>query len=106
MLLWNVFVYITFIFTLEAHASKDLKRTIFEDALAVWQSYRDPENGVWCDTLRFTDTPMVTCGEHNNFYSSAGTGGLLYFYVTSYCTITLLLIYKASKSFDCYILPF
>ena len=60
-----------------AHCTKsdqDLRRIIFEDNLAVWQSFRDPENGVWCDTLRFKDTPMVTCGNNNNFYSSAGTG--------------------------------
>ena len=55
-------------------ADEDLKYSIFEDALAVWQSFRDPENGVWCDTLRFNQVPMVTCGENNDFYSSAGTG--------------------------------
>ncbi len=53
---------------------EDIRKDIFEDALAVWQSFRDPENGVWCDTLRFNQVPMVTCGENNNFYSSAGTG--------------------------------
>ena len=76
MLLWNYIVLMLVVAT-QAHTSKDLKRNIFEDALAVWQSFRDPENGVWCDTLRFTQTPMVTCGEHNNFYSSAGTGDII-----------------------------
>ena len=52
----------------------ELKRKIFEDALAVWQSFRDPDNGVWCDTLRFNQKPLVQCGPNNNFYSSAGTG--------------------------------
>ena len=59
---------------------QDLKREIFEDALAVWQAYRDPGNGLWCDTLRFGNQgsaePIVTCGANNNFYSSAGTGML------------------------------
>ena len=30
--------------------------------------------GVWCDTLRFNQVPIVECGANNNFYSSAGTG--------------------------------
>ena len=55
-------------------AQQELKRQIFDDALAVWQSFRDPDNGVWCDTLRFNQKPMVQCGPNNNFYSSAGTG--------------------------------
>ena len=53
------------------------QETIFSDALSVWNSFRDPETGAWCDTLRFTDDPAATvdvCGESNNFYSSAGTG--------------------------------
>ena len=54
--------------------AQELKRQIFEDALAVWQSFRDPDNGVWCDTLRFNQKPLVQCGPNNNFYSSAGTG--------------------------------
>ena len=57
--------------------SQDLKKQIFEDSLAVWQSFRDPDNGVWCDTLRFGQTPLVQCGPNNNFYSSAGTGNNL-----------------------------
>ena len=67
---------ITLLIILITHtkSDQDLRRIIFEDNLAVWQSFRDPENGVWCDTLRFKDTPMVTCGKNNNFYSSAGTG--------------------------------
>ena len=58
----------------QVKSSKDLKRQIFEDALAVWQSFRDPDTGVWCDTLRFNQVPLVQCGPNNNFYSSAGTG--------------------------------
>ena len=53
-------------------SGQDLKRTIFEDALAVWQAFRDPGNGLWCDTLRFgnkdSTEPIVTCGANNNFY--------------------------------------
>ena len=56
------------------HSQEDLKKQIFEDALSIWQSFRDPDNGVWCDTLRFGQTPLVQCGPNNNFYSSAGTG--------------------------------
>ena len=45
----------------------------------MWNSFRDPVNGAWCDTLRFPDVSdpsaaVDTCGESNNFYSSAGTG--------------------------------
>ena len=60
----------------ESYHSQDLKRMIFEDALAVWDAYRDPDNGLWCDTLSFGngETPITTCGEQNNFYSSAGIG--------------------------------
>ena len=56
------------------YSQEDLKKQIFEDALWIWQSFRDPDNGVWCDTLRFGQTPLVQCGPNNNFYSSAGTG--------------------------------
>ena len=64
-----------FIFgSLSAEFTNDLKKQIFEDALAVWQSYRDPDTGAWCDTLRFNQNPLVPCGSNNNFYSSAGTG--------------------------------
>ena len=58
----------------QVKSSQDLKKQIFEDALAVWQSFRDPDTGVWCDTLRFNQVPLVQCGPNNNFYSSAGTG--------------------------------
>ena len=57
-----------------ANSAQDLRRQIFEDALSVWMSFRDPDNGAWCDTLRLNQVPMVPCGQNNNFYSSAGTG--------------------------------
>ena len=56
------------------NSDQDLRRQIFEDALSVWMQFRDPDNGAWCDTLRFNQNPMVPCGPNNNFYSSAGTG--------------------------------
>lgn len=62
---------------------QELKRQIFDDALAVWQSFRDPDNGVWCDTLRFNQKPMVQCGPNNNFYSSAGTGENFVYYLNN-----------------------
>jgi len=42
------------------------------DLVKVWQQFRDPGTGFWCDTLRFQN--FVPCGPSNNFYSSAGTG--------------------------------
>ena len=36
------------------------------------KSFRDPDNGFWCDTLRLEN--FIPCGAQNNFYSSAGTG--------------------------------
>ena len=57
-----------------AESAQDLRRQIFEDALSVWMSFRDPDNGAWCDTLQLNQIPMVPCGPNNNFYSSAGTG--------------------------------
>jgi hypothetical protein len=74
---WNHFnvLFLTInLFSCTFSKEEDLREGIFGDALAVWQSFRDPENGAWCDTLRFNQVPMVTCGENNNFYSSAGTG--------------------------------
>ena len=52
---------------------------IFSDIFSFWSQFRDPQNGFWCDTLRFPSSgSLVPCGDHNNFYSSAGTGmGLL-----------------------------
>ena len=76
MVYYNFFlVYLAINLIVPTQSSQDeLKRQIFEDALAVWQSFRDPDTGVWCDTLRFNQVPMVQCGPNNNFYSSAGTG--------------------------------
>ena len=52
---------------------------LFADVFKVWSSFRDPDNGFWCDTLRFPQSgELVPCGSNNNFYSCAGTGmGLL-----------------------------
>ena len=36
--------------------------------------FRDPLNGFYCDTLRFTSEILTPCGPNNNFYSAAGTG--------------------------------
>ena len=77
MLVKNIFCVIVISLGLVTVPSKSLRRKIFEDALAVWDLYRDPANGFYCDTLRFSlnpDTPIVPCGPQNNFYSSAGTG--------------------------------
>ena len=52
-----------------------LRGQIFNDSLALWNLFRDKENGVYCDTINFPSTGAVTpCGPSNNFYSSAGTG--------------------------------
>ena len=52
-----------------------LRGQIFNDSLALWDLFRDKENGVYCDTINFPSTGTVTsCGPSNNFYSSAGTG--------------------------------
>ena len=69
-----VFLFFSLHLLSQVISSQDLKRQIFEDALAVWQSFRDPDTGVWCDTLQFNQVPLVQCGPNNNFYSSAGTG--------------------------------
>ena len=58
----------------------DLRAKIFNDSLVLWDLFRDPDNGVYCDTIRFpsgTETPVTPCGPSNNFYSSAGTGKIL-----------------------------
>ena len=58
----------------------DLRAKIFDDSLVLWDLFRDPDNGVYCDTIRFpsgTETPVTPCGPSNNFYSSAGTGKIL-----------------------------
>jgi len=77
MLVKNIFCFIGISLVLVTVSSKDLRRKIFQDALAVWDLYRDPGNGFYCDTLRFSSnpyTPIVPCGPQNNIYSSAGTG--------------------------------
>ena len=77
---------------------QNLQKQIFEDALAVWQSFRDPDNGAWCDTLRFNKVPMVQCGQNNNFYSSAGTGTyLLIFFLKVYLKLELLVSHTAES---------
>jgi len=54
------------------------QQNIMDDIVGVWGQYRDPLNGFWCDTLRFTSGTQTPCGPSNNFYSGAGTGmGLL-----------------------------
>ena len=50
----------------------NIKQQIFNDSLKLWDLYRDADNGLYCDTIRFD--PMVPCGSSNNFYSSAGAG--------------------------------
>ena len=50
------------------------------DAFAAWEAFRDPLNGLFCDTLSLPTSPdadtaaVVPCGPQNNRYSSAGTG--------------------------------
>ena len=35
------------------------QQNIMDDIVGVWGQYRDPLNGFWCDTLRFTSgTPV------------------------------------------------
>lgn len=45
---------------------------LFHDAFLFWNAFRDPENGLYCDTISFDST--IVCGSNNNRYSSAGTG--------------------------------
>ena len=85
------FIPLAILLVLPFGSSQDLQKQIFEDALAVWQSFRDPDNGAWCDTLRFNKVPMVQCGQNNNFYSSAGTGTyLLIFFLKEYLKLEFL----------------
>ena len=74
MLVKNIFCFICISLGLVTVSSKDPRRQIFEDALAVWDMYRDPYNGFYCDSLHFYPKPIAPCGPRNNFYSSAGTG--------------------------------
>ena len=51
---------------------KNVKESIFNDSLILWDMYRDPLTGVYCDKIYIQS--QVPCGPSNNFYSSAGTG--------------------------------
>lgn len=44
---------------------------IWNDTLAAWGTFRDPRNGLWCDSVSFSGP---ACGVDNDRYSSAGTG--------------------------------
>lgn len=54
--------------------SSELRRQILSDVFTVWRGFRDPLNGFWCDSLWFSTAERLSCGEGNNFYSSAGMG--------------------------------
>ena len=49
---------------------------IMNDTFTAWNAFRDPRNGLWCDTIYFSnDTLSDVCGSAtNDWYSSAGTG--------------------------------
>ena len=47
------------------------KESIFNDSLTLWNMYRDPLTGVYCDKI-YTQS-QIPCGSSNNFDSSAGT---------------------------------
>ena len=59
-----------FLFLITIDANTRVKSRIFNDSLALWDLFRDPENGAYCDTIRFD--PAIPCGTQNNRYSSAG----------------------------------
>ena len=44
-----------------------------DDIVGAWKTFRDPQNGFWCDSMWLSDY-QTPCGPSNNFYSSAGTG--------------------------------
>ena len=48
-----------------------LLSNLTHDAFAYWFAFRDPLNGLYCDTVPFAGP---RCGDANNRYSSAGTG--------------------------------
>eukprot|EP00040_Diaphanoeca_grandis_P043704 m.10021 g.10021 ORF g.10021 m.10021 type:complete len:430 (-) comp8069_c0_seq1:68-1357(-) len=54
-----------------ADAASSLPK-IFTDSMKGWTAFRDPNNGLWCDSVQFPVGPV--CGKTNNVYSSAGTG--------------------------------
>ena len=46
---------------------------LFKDSFRFWSAFRDPHNGLWCDTIYFNQSSV--CGDKaSDFYSSAGTG--------------------------------
>ena len=51
---------------------QNTRQSIFNDSLTLWEMYRDPITGVYCDHVQFHSSKP--CGAGNNFYSSAGTG--------------------------------
>ena len=36
------------------------QQSLMDDIVGVWRQFRDPDNGFWCDTLRFTSGPGLT----------------------------------------------
>ena len=46
---------------------------MMDDIVGAWRTFRDPQNGFWCDSMWLSDY-QTPCGASNNFYSSAGTG--------------------------------
>jgi len=47
---------------------------MMDDIVGVWNLFRDPLTGFWCDSLWISTDDVVPCGPDNNFYSSAGVG--------------------------------
>jgi len=45
--------------------------TLLQDSYAFWSAFRDPDTGLYCDSVSFSGP---VCGDKNNVYSSAGTG--------------------------------
>ena len=46
---------------------------MMDDIVGAWRTFRDPQNGFWCDSMWLSDY-QTPCGPSNNYYSSAGTG--------------------------------
>ena len=36
------------------------QQSLMDDIVGVWSQFRDPDNGFWCDTLRFTSGTGLT----------------------------------------------
>jgi len=69
----NFYLYLYLMLLIATVSSSKVKYSkMFTDSMAGWTSFRDPNTGLWCDTVRFPEGPV--CGEMNNRYSSAGTG--------------------------------